>query len=139
MSKLATIIFAAVTIMGCGDLKQPLVLDSDLWLLQTSDSTQATLNASNPCLEFLVDGQLRGQTGCNIFYGHYTCGYENIDISIEGHTMNICPDEEQEHEFLRRLTQAKGYSIKGENLTLFDSTQQAIVTFTSASKIQKKQ
>jgi len=70
------------------------------------------------------DGQVRGNGGCNNFFGSYETMDHSIHFSNVGSTRMACSSgEDTERAFLTALVQADRYQISGEVLELFDGGQ----------------
>lgn len=143
MIKIATAIIVAALFSTCRSVgRSPLVLDNDIWVAvegvggDSAGGWSGTAGAK-PSLEFLSDGQLAGYTSCNSFFGSYTTrrggSAAQLDISIEGITMALCPDDEMERDYIERLGRVRSYSVCDARLLLKDSTGQTILVFTPSS------
>ncbi|MDE5944960.1 MAG: META domain-containing protein [Rikenella sp.] len=147
MIRFATAIFlSAALFTTCRNVgRSPLVLESDIWVAIDSDSVRisdpAGSDSARPSLEFFSDGQLTGYTSCNSFFGNYTTwkadSIARIDITIEGITMALCPDNLIEHEYVDRLDRAFSYTVRDRRLSLRDSTGATLLLFVPASETHK--
>lgn len=148
MIKIATAIIVAALFSTCRSVgRSPLVLDNDIWVAVEGvggDSAAAWSGTAGakPSLEFLSDGQLVGYTSCNSFFGSYTTqrggsATPRLDISIEGITMALCPDDEMERDYIERLGRVCSYSVSDARLLLKDSTGQTILVFTPSCAAYK--
>lgn len=148
MIRIATAILAAASLAACRSVSEsPLVLDSDLWVARSSADTAGMRirdragNDPPPSIEFLTDGQVQGFTSCNSFFGSYTTketdSTDRIEITIEGMTLALCPDNDLEQEYIERLKKVRSYEVRDMQLLLMDSTGAVTLTFIPASTIQK--
>lgn len=149
MIRFATaILLSAALFTTCRNVgRSPLVLESDIWVategLGGDSVPMADPNRyeSRPSLEFFSDGQLTGYTTCNSFFGNYatwkTDSIARIDITIEGITMALCPDNVVEHEYVDRLDRAFSYTVRERRLSLRDSTGTTLLIFIPASETHK--
>lgn len=143
MIKITTVLIVAALFSTCRSVgRSPLVLDSDIWVVVEgvgSDSAggRSGTAGARPSLEFLSDGQLAGYTSCNSFFGRYTMrrggSTGQLDISIEGITMALCPDGELERDYIERLGRVRSYSVCDAQLLLKDSTGRTILVFSPSS------
>ena len=72
-------------------------------------------------LEF-KDGEVRGTSGCNTYFGEYKLKEGEISFGVLGATMMAClyPEGimEKEQEYLTFLSEVVAYSIEGDRLML---------------------
>lgn len=148
MFRIATAILAAVSFAACRSTgESPLVLDSDIWVALNDPDSTGRMNPERnhplPSIEFLNDGRLTGHTSCNSFFGSYTTrktdSVSQIEITIDGMTLALCPNSEWEQEYIEKLKKTCGYMVRDRQLLLLDSTGTAILMFVPASTTQKKQ
>ena len=124
--------------------RSQLVLDSDIWVVADSSSTDTAIGASMVLplsIEFLNDGQLIGLMPCNSFKGSYTThrkdSVQQIGIAIEGITLSLCPEIEREQYFVGQLKRARSYEVRNGRLLLRDESGVLLLTFVPASMTQK--
>ncbi|WP_298065124.1 META domain-containing protein [uncultured Rikenella sp.] len=149
MTRIATAILAAVSFAACqGTCESPLVLEGDLWVVDSGQDTvalsqQETLREGIPSIEFLSDGQLQGFTCCNSFWGSYRTRDSDsvcrIDMTIEGMTLALCPHSDAEHAYIEKLKQVRSYAVRHNRLLLMDSTGSVTLRLIPASTTQKQQ
>lgn len=119
-----------------------LVLESDLWVTNCDAADDSRTADGSPSIVFLSDGQLQGYTCCNSFFGSYATrdsdSVHRIKITIEGMTLTLCPHREQEQIYIEKLRKIDSYTVSKDQLMLLDSTGHVMLTFTPASRTQKK-
>lgn len=140
MNKLATFILVVLLCTGCGNSPGKFVLNDDFWVLESVGEANDSLAEYNGCsLEFTADGQLRGYTPCNMFFGSYTTAGSKISISVQGVTMAPCEHQTEQGNYLRELGRSAKYAIKpGKHLILSDSVGKTIFTFGLSGQVSKK-
>ena len=70
-------------------------------------------------VNFLEDGTVAGNAGCNDYFGSFETDGDTIAIGPLGSTRKMCPGEgimEQEALFLQALESSSTYQILGSNL-----------------------
>lgn len=149
MIRIATAILAAASFAACkGACESPLVLESDLWVIDGGRNTidiseQEAIREGIPSIEFLSDGQLQGFTCCNSFFGSYRTRDSDsvcrIDITIEGMTLSLCPHDDGERTYIEKLKRVRSYAVCPEQLLLMDSSGAVMLKFIPASTTQKQQ
>lgn len=149
MIRIATAILAAASFAACQSVcESPLVLESDLWVIDNGRDTidlseKDAIREGIPSLEFLSDGQLQGFTCCNSFFGSYRTRDSDsicrIDITIEGMTLALCPHGDAEQVYIEQLKHVRSYAVRHKQLLLMDSTGSVTLKFIPASTTQKQQ
>lgn len=140
MNKLATFILVVLLCAGCGNSPGKLVVSDDFWVLESVGEADDSLQNYTACsLEFTTDGQLRGYTPCNMFFGSYTTAGSRISISVQGVDIASCEYEAQQRAYLRGLGHSVKYEITaGKELILSDSVGRDIFTFRLSGQVNKK-
>ncbi|MCA9869910.1 MAG: META domain-containing protein [Anaerolineae bacterium] len=84
---------------------------------------------------FGSDGKLTGTGGCNNYSAAYTASGKNLTIESPVSSTMACNEatDQQESEYFYLLENSSTYEIKGNALTIKDSTGQTILEYTSAS------
>jgi heat shock protein HslJ len=86
---------------------------------------------------FTSDGKISGSAGCNQYFGTYTVSGNSITFpSPMGSTMMMCAQTvmEQETAYLNALSEAKTYSVKADQLTLFSADKTSLAVFQAQSQ-----
>jgi heat shock protein HslJ len=100
---------------------------------QDGDVASSTVAGSQVSLEFLPDGTLSGNAGCNSFGGQYTLDGDQLSVKEVNSTLMACDNQDvmaQETRFLDALKQASAYQIAGDQLTITTGEGQPGLTFT---------
>jgi len=101
------------------------------WVLSDLNGTAPVAEAT---LQFDAEGRLAGTTGCNQYGGSYSVEGANLAVGELVSTEMACTADgvmQQELNFLNALSQATGYSIVGETLTI-EAADGARLVFTRA-------
>jgi len=112
--------------------KQPLTgIAWQLTSYAVNDVTQQAL-PDHPAHLVFEDGHFSGNTGCNGFSGSYAIEGDAIRFEIGPMTMRACLEDvaDQEAAYLAGLENAASYRIDDGQLTLYDATGRALLTFT---------
>lgn len=108
-------------------------LSGTRWLL-TELNGASPLADHVPTLEFGADGQARGNSSCNQYFGSYTIDGDTLNFGQLGSTMMGCeePAMQQETNFLQTLGTAAIFTVAGDTLTITTAADATLV-FTKAS------
>jgi len=82
--------------------------------------------------------KITGSDGCNRYNASYTLNSDKLNINKNvATTMMACPEPimRQASGYLNALTQATGYKIKGEQLTLLDTAGKPLAAFKKQSVV----
>ena len=110
-------------------------LDQEWFLLSFNDQgrQKKTMPNTQTTIQFSTD-RLSGSAGCNRYFAG--CQLKNrYDLSIEriGTTKMACPDPigimQQEHTYLKLLSQTKAYYIREGQLTLYNEDKVSLLIF----------
>lgn len=93
------------------------------------NSKEAEVFDREPYIQFQTEGTLRGNLGCNSFFGSFTTEDKNISFLNIGSTKMMCPNIKTEDAFVEVLQKTKTYEIKGESLTFFNLNGEEIAVF----------
>jgi heat shock protein HslJ len=133
MKSLITLYLVIIALSACSMIGGPLSdpLEGTEWKLLTYSGTQP-IEASTITAIF-EDGEVRGKSGCNSYFGSYQIKGDNISISQVGATLMACLDPEgimdQEAAYLSMLVEAESYEFVNEQLIILTSDG-ASLTFT---------
>ncbi len=111
-------------------------LTGSVWSL-TELAGKPLVSGSGITAQFSSDGKVSGSTGCNRYSGSYTASGNSIAFpSPLATTMMMCdaPVMEQETAYLNALSQAKTYSVKSDQLTLFDDSGSILGVYQAQSQ-----
>lgn len=84
---------------------------------------------------FGTDGKISGSGGCNSYSASYTTSGKNLTVQSPGSTMMSCGEavDKQESDYFYLLEGDSTYEIKGDKLTIKDSSGQPTIEYTSGS------
>ena len=106
-----------------------LSLVDTLWLIDTfidGDSASNYALNQDPSVEFISDGTVSVNTGCNDGGGTYTVDGSTISVSIDTYTDAICEDQsgqDAESHIMSVLAGEVEYSISIDRITLMNGTK----------------
>jgi len=136
-------LFAITT--SCEETKRVLDVAGDVQLSGTYTVTQinskasTALNADEQTLSFAaLDRSIRGNTGCNTFFGNYTIDLYAITIGELAVTKKACPASvmTQENNLLSALNNTGSYSLQDDTLTLLSKTDRSVLLTAKKQKTE---
>lgn len=114
-------------------------LNNTGWLLENLNG-QTLLPDMPVILSFTKEG-FYGSDGCNLYNGSYTLDGEKITVNDNiAVTLMACEEQvmKQGSAYITALSQAKGYKITNQQLTLLDSQGKTLATFTQSAELAAK-
>ncbi len=102
-----------------------------MWNL-TELSGKPPASGSSISAEFTADGRVSGSAGCNQYSGSYKVSGKKITFSSAiATTLTACNVvlNVQETAYLKALSDARTYSVSGEQLTLLDANKNTLAVF----------
>lgn len=129
---LSSLLLALFLSAGCGS-KEVAPVDPDAvkkelfgktWICQSLFEREVAGDAKLT-LEFLPDGTVKGNGGCNAFNGTYTLAGESVTFGPLASTKKSCGPsaDEQEYTYMSFLARIKTLKVDGDELDLYgDST-----------------
>jgi heat shock protein HslJ len=87
--------------------------------------------------QFTSDGKVSGSAGCNQYFGTYSVSGNSIIFpSPMGSTMKMCAQAvmDQETAYLNALSEAKTYSVKADQLILFEADKSSLAVYQAQSQ-----
>jgi len=138
MKKIVLLFTAALFAMttSCDETKRVLDVAGDVQLSGTYTVTQINSKASTAnntdeqTLSFAaLDRSIRGNTGCNTFFGNYTIDLYAITIGDLAVTKKACSASvmTQEDNLLVALSNTGSYSLQDDTLTLLSKTDRSVL------------
>jgi len=138
MKKIVLLFTAALFAMttSCDETKRVLDVAGDVQLSGTYTVTQINSKASTAnntdeqTLSFAaLDRSIRGNTGCNTFFGNYTIDLYAITIGDLAVTKKACSASvmTQEDNLLVALNNTGSYSLQDDTLTLLSKTDRSVL------------
>lgn len=110
-------------------------LEGTQWKLSTMEGI--TAEAINKVPDFFTlklnaaDTMISGRTNCNRFFGKYHLDGKELEFSKMGMTRMACMDMQHETAFVNMLDQVDSYTIKGDELQLFNDQNDVLAVFTA--------
>lgn len=123
-------IVSACTLETGFSAPRPLTLANTQWKLKPLGNT--AVDAARPLTLNFDETRASGYAGCNRFFSGYTASADGVfSTSSIGTTKMACMGErdQQEHEYLQQLAQAKRYAITHGQLHLLDEQRQILLVY----------
>lgn len=125
--------FAALLFIACDETKKVIDVAGNVQLsgaykISSIDNKAVAENA--PTFNFFaLDKSIKGNTGCNSFFGNYTTDLYAISFSDIGSTEIACdqPIMDTENAFLNALRNAGSYDIENSILTIYSKSDRSIL------------
>jgi len=115
---------------------QPLPLEGTSWHLAgiAQDGVVIETWMDEGITAVFANGTLSGKTGCNDYSGSYRQDGDSVALSEIGSSKIFCDDERNQREiqFLTALKTAVRYTTSLHNLTLLDTDNNILLTFSKA-------
>ena len=133
MKNIIALLIIAVTFTGCDETKKVIDVAGNVQLSGKYTVTSIggeTVTASTPTMNFsALENTIRGNTGCNSFFGSYTLDLYALSFSDIGSTEMVCSDPimEVENKMLVALRNTGSYDLENSMLTLYSSTDRAVL------------
>lgn len=133
MKYLFTLLFAALVLTSCDETKKVIDVAGNVQLSGMYKVSNVNGNAvanKNPTINFAaLDKTIRGNTGCNSFFGNYALDLYALSFSDIGSTEMACdqPIMDVENAFLMALRNTGSYSIENSVLTLYSKTDRSVL------------
>ena len=127
----AAVVVAVATAASAGvHVSEASALTGKVWVLAAL-SGKAPLKGTELTSEFGGKLRVSGSAGCNRYTGTYKVSGNSIRISTLATTKKACgaPIASQETAFLKALTEARSFTIKGRSLTLESARGRTLATF----------
>jgi len=125
------VVVAAATVASAGvRVSEASALAGKVWVLAALGG-KAPLKGTELTSEFGAKLRVSGSAGCNRYTGAYKVSRRSIRISAVATTKKACaaPIAAQETAFLKALSGARSFAIKGRSLTLASGGGQTLATF----------
>ncbi|MBX2829524.1 MAG: META domain-containing protein [Flavobacteriaceae bacterium] len=131
MKTVIAIVCSVVLFMSCDETKKVIDVAGNVQL--TGNYTVTSLGGSPisenaPTLTMVaLDKTIRGNTGCNSFFGNYTLDLYALSFSDIGNTEMACdpPIMDIESAFLEALRNTGSYDLENSMLTLYSKTDRS--------------
>ncbi|PKA82778.1 heat shock protein HslJ [Ulvibacter sp. MAR_2010_11] len=136
MKKLILLFTISIALMSCDETKKVIDVAGSVQLSGTYNVTSiegknvATLADKKAFITFAaLDKTIRGNTGCNDFFGSYTLDLYALSFSGVGSTKMYCeePVMTTERNFMQALNNTGSYGIQENVLTLYSKTDRSVL------------
>jgi len=128
-----TILFAAILFAGCDETKKVIDVAGNVQLsgaYKISSINDQAISDNAPSINFVaLDKSIRGNTGCNSFFGKYTLDLYALSFSEIGSTEMACdqPIMDVENAFMNALRNTGSYQLENSVLTLHSKTDRSVL------------
>ncbi|MDC8002605.1 META domain-containing protein [Aureisphaera galaxeae] len=131
MKKVIAILFSIALFSSCDETKKVIDVAGNVHL--TGNYTVTSIGGSEisenaPTITFVaLDKTIRGNTGCNSFFGKYALDLYALTMSDIGNTEMACdqPIMDVENAFLNALRNTGSYDLENSMLTLYSKTDRS--------------
>lgn len=133
MKNFITIVVAALLISACDGTKKTIDGAGNVHLsgaYRISGISNKAVSENAPTLNFIeLEKSIRGNTGCNDFFGNYTIDHSALSFNDIGSTEMACeqPIMDVENAFLQALRNTGTYDIENSVLTLYSKNDRSII------------
>jgi len=133
MKSFITILFAALLLVSCDETKKVIDVAGTVQLsgaYKVSSVNDTAVSENAPTFNFYaLDKTIKGNTGCNSFFGGYTLDLYAISFSDIGSTEMACeqPIMDVENSFLAALRNAGSYSLENSVLTVYSKSDRSVL------------
>ncbi len=133
MKILITIVLATLVLTGCDETKKVIDVAGNVQLsgaYKVSSINNKAVSENAPTMSFFaLDKTVRGNTGCNSFFGNYILDLYAMSFNDIGSTEMACdqPIMDVENAFLSALRKTGSYDIENSVLTLYSKTDRSII------------
>ncbi len=131
MKTLAALLFSLVILSSCDETKKVIDVAGNVHLTGNYTITSmggSTISDNAPTITFVaLDKTIRGNTGCNSFFGSYTLDLYALSFSDIGSTEMACdqPIMDIENQFLNALRDTGSYDLENSILTLYSKADRS--------------
>jgi heat shock protein HslJ len=133
MKKFITIVVIALLITACDETKKVVNVTENVQLsgaYRISSISNKAVSENAPFINFItLEKTIRGNTGCNNFFGNYTIDLYTLSFNDIGSTEMACeqPIMDVENSFLRALWNTGSYDLENSVLTLYSKIDRSII------------
>jgi heat shock protein HslJ len=133
MKKIIALCITAILVMSCDETKKVIDVAGNVQLSGKYNVTEiggSTISENAPYISFFaLDKTIRGNTGCNSFFGNYALDLYALSFSDIGSTEMACdqPIMDVESAFLNALSNTGSYDIQNKVLTLYSKSDRTIL------------
>lgn len=133
MKTFITILFTAFVLVSCDETKKVIDVAGNVQLsgaYKVSSVNNTAVSENAPTFNFYaLDKTIKGNTGCNSFFGNYTLDLYAISFSDISSTEMACdqPIMDVENSFLNALRNAGSYDIENSVLTVYSKSDRSVL------------
>lgn len=129
-------VFSCQTSKNAADSDTNAPLYGTQWMLTSIEGQLVGEAPANPFVIFSEDGGVKGNLGCNDFFGNCSVSKDKISIEYKGSTKKLCNKMETERAFAAALKkEISHYAISGDVLIL-RAKDQEVLRFKAAPKTE---
>ena len=127
------VIIAILLVSGCDETKKVIDTAGNIQLSGSYTITSLGENAVSGDELFIsffaLDKTVRGNTGCNSFFGNYALDLYALSFSEIGSTEKACETDIMDNEiaFLNALNNTGSYTLQEKELTLFSKVDRSVL------------
>lgn len=131
MKLIITLFFATLLVSGCDETKKVIDVAGNVQLSGTykvSNVNNQAVSENAPTITFIaIDKSVKGNTGCNSFFGKYALDLYALSFSDIASTEMACdqPVMDIENAFLNALRDTGSYEIENSMLTLYSKVDRS--------------
>ena len=140
MKTFITIFFTALLFVSCDETKKVIDVAGNVQLsgaYKVSSIDNKAVTEGGPTFNFFaLDKTIKGNTGCNSFFGNYTLDLYAISFDDIGSTEMACdqPIMDIENAFLNGLRNAGSYALENSVLTIYSKADRSILMVATKDK-----
>lgn len=133
MKNIIILLFSSFLFMSCDETKKVIDVAGNVQLSGKYNITEiggSAISEKAPYISFFaLDKTIRGNTGCNSFFGSYALDLYALSFSDIGSTEMACdqPIMDVENAFLNALNNTGSYEIQNKVLTLYSKSDRTVL------------
>ncbi|NNM23623.1 MAG: META domain-containing protein [Flavobacteriaceae bacterium] len=133
MKKVITILTAVLFLTACDETKKVIDVAGNVQLsgaYKVSSINNSAISENNPTINFVaLDKTVRGNTGCNSFFGKYSLDLYALSFSEIGSTEMACdqPIMDVENAFMNAMRNTGSYDLENSVLTFYSKADRSVL------------
>lgn len=133
MKNFIAIVVTTLLITACDETKKVIDVVGNIQLsggYRVSSISNKAVSQNAPTLNFIeLEKTIRGNTGCNNFFGNYTIDHSALSFNDISSTEIACEQAimDVENAFLQALRNTGSYDIENSVLTLYSKNDRSII------------
>lgn len=133
MKNFIAIVVTTLLITACDETKKVIDVVGNIQLsggYRVSSISNKAVSQNAPTLNFIeLEKTIRGNTGCNNFFGNYTIDHSALSFNDISSTEIACEQAimDVENTFLQALRNTGSYDIENSVLTLYSKNDRSII------------